>query len=193
VTWDLSSESETTLRQAAQNLARPVQTPKPRRRWFTKRRIAISLVFDLVIGSVAWHYLTESHPSAVAAAVEGTAKDAAHGDWTGVYSRLCSSDRAQMSESDLAEAGQGALLSLGELNHVTVTHVTSTDVALGPIHVPAATAAGQLVPVVGTPSPYTVTVVRELGGWKVCLSAGGYSSTALGVNVPLGAGQSPAL
>lgn len=98
-----------------------------------------------------------------------------------------------MSESDLAGAGQGALLSLGGLNHVTVTKVTSTHVALGPIHVPAATAAGELVPEIGPPSPYTVTVVRELGGWRVCLSAGGYSSTSLGVNVPLGAGQGPGL
>jgi hypothetical protein len=193
VTWDLSSESETTLHQAAHNLARPVQAPNKHRRWFTKRRVAIALTFDIVVGSIAWHYLTESHPSAVAAAVEGTAKDAAHNDWPGVYSRLCSSDRAQMSENDLAQAGQGALLALGELNHVTVTQVTSTHVALGPIHVPAATASGQLVPVVGTPSPYTVTVVREVGGWKVCLSAGGYSSAALGVNVPLGAGQGPGL
>jgi hypothetical protein len=151
------------------------------------------LTVDLVVGSIAWHYLTESHPSAVAAAVEGTAKDAAHGNWTAVYNRLCSSDRAQMSESDLASSGQAALLQLGGLNHVTVTGVTDTHVSLGPIHVPAATASGQLVPEFGTPSAYTVTVVREVGGWKVCLSAGGYSSTALGVNVPLGSGQSPAL
>jgi hypothetical protein len=151
------------------------------------------LAVDLVVGSVAWHYLTESHPSAVAAAVEGTAKDAGHNDWSAVYSRLCSTDRAQTSESDLASAGQGALLQLGGLNHVTVTQVTDTHVSLGPIHVPAATAAGELYPEIGVPTAYTVTVVRELGGWKVCLSAGGYSSAALGVNVPLGAGQSPAL
>jgi hypothetical protein len=193
VTWDISSPSESTLRQAAQNLARPVSAPPRRHRWLSKRRIAIFLAVDLVVGSVAWHYLTESHPSAVAAAVESTAKDAAQNDWTGVYSHLCSTDRAQMSESSLAQEGQGALLAIGGLNHVTVTNVTSTHVALGPIHVPAATVAGELVPEIGQPSPYTVTVVREVGGWKMCLSAGGYSSAALGVSVPLGAGQSPAL
>jgi hypothetical protein len=151
------------------------------------------LVVDLVVGSILWHYLTEAHPSAVAAAVDSTAKDAAHNDWAGVYSHLCSTDRAQMSESSLAQQGEGALLAIGGLNHVTVTNVTSTHVSLGPLHVPAATAAGELVPEIGTPSSYTVTVVRELGGWKMCLSAGGYSSTALGVKVPFGAGQSPAL
>jgi len=151
------------------------------------------LTVDLVVGSLAWHYLTESHPSAVASAVEGTANDAAHGDWNAVYQRLCSSDRAQMSEATLADEGQAALLQLGGLNHVTVTQVSDTHVSLGPIHVPAATATGQLVPRFGAASAYTVTVVREVGGWKVCLSAGGYSSAALGVNVPLGSGQSPAL
>jgi hypothetical protein len=181
------------LRDAANALVRPSRPAPKRRRWFTKRRIAIMLVVDLVVGSVAWHYLTEAHPSAVAAAIEATAHDAAHGDWNAAYGRLCSSDRAQTSEASFAQAGQAALLQLGGLNHVTVTSVTSTNVALGPIHVPAATASGQLVPELGTPSAYTVTVVRELGGWKVCLSAGGYSSAALDVNVPLGAGSSPAL
>jgi hypothetical protein len=46
--------------------------------------------------------------------------------------------------------------------------------------------AGQLVPVVGAPSAFTVVVVHELGGWRMCLSAGGYSSTAMGVDVPVG-------
>jgi hypothetical protein len=189
VTWDLSSEGTTGLHQAAYVLAHPTSVPPKRHRWLTKRRIAIMLTADLIVGSVAWHYLTEGHPSAVAAAVEAVGKDAAHNDWNAVYGRLCSTDRAQMSESDLAGAGEGALLQLGGLNHLTVTHVTSTHVALGPIHVPAATAAGQLVPRIGAPTAYTVTVVREVGGWKVCLSAGGYSSAALGVNEPLGSGS----
>jgi hypothetical protein len=193
VTWDLSAGRTTDLHQAARDLAHPPSTAPKRRRWFTKRRVAVVLAVDLVVGSVAWHYLTESPPSAVAAAVEATASDAAHNDWSGVYRRLCSSDRDQISQSALTQAGQLALFQLGGLNHVTVTKVTTAHVALGPIQLPAATAAGQLVPRLGAPSPYTVTVVRELGGWKVCLSAGGYSSAALGVSVPLGSGQSPAL
>jgi hypothetical protein len=57
---------------------------------------------------------------------------------------------------------------------------------VGPIHWPAAQVSGQLVPVVGAPSAYSVTVVHEIGGWRVCLSAGGYSSAAMNVDVPLG-------
>jgi hypothetical protein len=174
------------LRSAAAALARPVTTPPPRRRWLTKRRIAAVLIVDLVLGSVAWHYLTATHSSAVAAAVEQTGKDAAHNNWTGVYSDLCSSDRAQFSESELHDAGEAALLQIGELDHVTVTSVDPTSLPVGPLHWPAAVVSGQLVPVIGAPSAYTVTVVRELGGWHMCLSAGGYSSVAMGVNVPLG-------
>lgn len=189
MTWDLSAERTTDLYQAARDLAPPVSPPPKRRRWLTKRRIAMALTVDLLVGSLVFHYLTESHPSAVAAAVEGTARDAAHNDWTGVYGRLCSSDRAQMSESDLAQDGQGALLALDGLNHVTVTRVVSTHISVGPIPVPAATAYGQLYPEIGPPSPYSVTLIRSVDGWQVCLSAGGYSSAALGVNVPLGAAQ----
>lgn len=193
MTYDPSPEGVTQLRQAATALHRRTDPAPKRRRWLTKRRVAIMLVVDLLVGSLAWHYLTESHPSAVAAAVQATAHDAASNDWNAVYASLCSSDRAQIAESSIAQAGQAALLQLGGLHSVSVTQVTDTHVPLGPIHVPAAEVSGQLIPRLGTPSAYSVTVVREVSGWHVCLSAGGYSSTALGVNVPLGAGQGPAL
>jgi hypothetical protein len=166
-------------------LARPVAKPPRRRRWLTKRRVALALVVDLVIGTVAWHYLTATHPSAIAAAVESTANDAAHNNWTGVYDKLCSSDRDQTSEAEFGEVGRVAMLRIGELNHVTVTTVDPISVPVGPLQWPAAQVSGDLVPVIGVPSPYTVTVIRSLTGWQVCLSAGGYSSTALGVSVPL--------
>jgi hypothetical protein len=41
------------------------------------------------------------------------------------------------------------------------------------------------MPWFGVPSPYSVTAIRSITGWQVCLSAGGYSSTALHVSVPL--------
>jgi hypothetical protein len=144
------------------------------------------LAADLTLGTVGWHYLTRSHPAAEAAAVIVTAEAAAHNDWSGVYDDLCSSDHTQLSESELQTAGRGALLSTGGLDHVTVTSVHSVSLPVGPIHWPAAQVSGQLFPVVGTPSTYTVTVVREIGGWRMCLSAGGYSSSAMNVDVPLG-------
>jgi hypothetical protein len=144
------------------------------------------LVVDLTLGTVAVHYLTRSHPAAEAAAVVAAADAAAHNDWNGVYDDLCSSDRSQLSEGELQAAGRGALLSIGGLDHVTVSSVKSVTLPVGPIHWPAAQVSGQLIPVVGAPSDFTVTVVREIGGWRMCLSAGGYSSTAMNVAVPLG-------
>lgn len=150
------------------------------------------LVADLVLGSVGWHYLTKPHTGAVAAALEQTATDAGHNNWTAVYRELCRDDQAQISESDLAGEGHAALLSIGVLRRVTVASVRNVSQSVGPLDIPnAAQASGELIPVLGQPSAFTVTLVRELGGWHVCLSAGGYSSAALGASQPLGGGFTP--
>jgi hypothetical protein len=178
------------LRRAAAALGHQPREPR-RRRWpkaLTAKRIALLLVADLTLGTLAFHYLTRSHPAAEAAAVIAAADAAAHNDWNGVYDDLCSSDRTQLSEGELQTAGRGALLSIGGLDHVTVTSVHSVALPVGPIHWPAAQVSGQLIPVVGAPSTYTVTVIREIGGWRMCLSAGGYRSSAMNVDVPLANG-----
>jgi hypothetical protein len=177
------------LRDAAAALVKPPRKPpKPfrrRRRWLTKRRIALAIAVDLAVGTFAWHYVTATHPAAVAAAVEAAANDAAQDNWAGVYSKLCSSDRAQMSEAELAQGGQAALQQIGGLSHVTVASVDSVSIPVGPLHWPAAHVSGELIPLIGAPSPYSVTAIRSLTGWQVCFSAGGYSSTALQIGVPL--------
>lgn len=174
---------------------KPYQPPRRRRRWprwLTAKRLALILVADLVVGSVGWHYLTRSHPGAVAAALQRTASDAGHNRWDAVYHELCRNDQAQLSEADLASAGRAALLQLGELRGITVQSVRAVNQSLGPLDIPdAAQVSGLLDPVIGQPSAFTVTLVRELGGWHVCLSAGGYSSAALGVSQPLGGGFTP--
>jgi hypothetical protein len=176
---------------------RPYEPPRRKRwwpRWLTAKRLALILVADLVLGSIAWHYVHKwlaPQPGAVAKAMEQTASDAAHNNWTAVYNKLCSSDRAQVSEADLASAGRAELLALGELDHVTVTSVRSVSQSLGPINLPAAQVSGDIVPVIGRPSAYTMVLVHELSGWHVCLSAGGYSSAALHVSAPLGSGFTP--
>ncbi|MBV9486966.1 MAG: hypothetical protein JO246_13015, partial [Frankiaceae bacterium] len=103
--------------------------------------------------------------------------------------RLCTSDQRQFTETELHDAGRVALLSIGELDHVTVSAVKPVKLTVGVMRWPAEQVSGQLVPVIGQPSDYTVTVIQERGTWKMCLSAGGYSSTAMHVNVPLGSGS----
>jgi hypothetical protein len=191
VTSGPSLEGVDQIRQAAAYL-KPYQPPVRKRRWprwLTAKRLALIVVADLVLANVAWHYLTTSNPGAEAAAVQTVASAAAHNDWSSVYDHLCSSDRSQIAESALSGAGRGALVAIGELDHVTVTSVKSVTLPVGFVHWPAAQVAGLIVPVVGQPSSYSVTVVREVGGGRMCLSAGGFSSTAMGVDVPLRSGS----
>jgi hypothetical protein len=191
VTSGPSLEGVDRIRQAAAYLT-PYQPPVRKRRWpkwLTAKRLALILVADLIVANVAWHYLTKPHPGQAAGAVIAIGDAAAHNNWSAVYDRLCSSDRKQLDEAALSQAGRGALLSIGALDHVTVSSVRPVTLSVGVLHWPAETVSGQLVPVVGRPSDFTVTVIHEVGGWRVCLSAGGYSSQAMGVDVPLGNGQ----
>jgi hypothetical protein len=194
VTTGPSIEGKAQLQFAAAAL-KPYEPPRRRRRWprwLTAKRLALILVADLIVGSVGWHYLTKPHSGAVAAALQKTAHDASANNWDAVYGELCRNDQAQLTTSDLASVGHLALLQIGELRGITVTSVHNVSQALGPLDIPnAAQVSGQLVPVIGQPSGFTITLVRELGGWHVCLSAGGYSSAAMGVSQPLGSGFSP--
>lgn len=176
------------IRQAAAFL-KPYEPP-PRRtsRWpkalTFKRTIALVVVL-LVVGNVGIHYLLRSNPGAAKGAVLAAASAASHNDWSSVYDHLCTSDQQQISESELHDAGRAALLSIGELDHVTVTSERPITIPVGVLHFQAEQVSGQLVPVIGQPSTYSVTVLDERGSWRVCLSAGGYSSSAMQVNVPL--------
>jgi hypothetical protein len=156
-------------------------------KWLTWKRTVALVAVDLIAAHYAWHYLFTGNPGAARGALLTTMNDAAHHDWNAVYDSLCRSDRAQINEADLANAGNAALAQLGlGLDHATVTSVRPVKHSLGPLTEPQAEQlAGQLYPVVGQPSPYTVVVVHEIpGGWKVCMSAGGFSM--LGYTEPLG-------
>ncbi|MBV9872946.1 MAG: hypothetical protein JO214_20215 [Frankiaceae bacterium] len=187
-----SIEGVDRIRQAAAYL-KPYEPPKRRRSWWPKqltvKRTALLAVTLLIGGNVGWHYLTKDDPKAARGAVINTANAASHNDWSAVYERLCTSDQRQFTETELHDAGRVALLSIGELDHVTVSAVKPVKLTVGVMRWPAEQVSGQLVPVIGQPSDYTVTVIQERGTWKMCLSAGGYSSTAMHVNVPLGSGS----
>jgi hypothetical protein len=164
---------------------RPFHWPK----WLTWKRTVALVVVDLILASIGWHYLFTANPGAAKGAFFKTISAVEHRDWSAVYDSLCRSDRAQINESDLALEGNLALEQLGPagLDHATVTSVTPVSQSLGPLVEPqAAQLAGELYPVVGQPSPYKIVVVHEIpDGWRVCMSAGGFSM--LGYTAPLGA------
>jgi hypothetical protein len=194
-----SIQGRDTLGWAMAELVPKKTPPKPQKwwqkylKWWLKRPkvLVLFLIADLVLGSIGWHYLFASSPGAAKGAVNATLSDLSHRNWTGVYGSLCRDDRAQIDESDLAVEGDAALQQLGlGLASWTETSVTTVHQSLGPVNLPAVQVTGQLIPVTGAPSPFTVVVVHEVpGGWHVCMSAGGFSM--LGYTQPLGSGFTP--
>jgi hypothetical protein len=178
----------------------PKKKPPKRTRWWQRylkwwlkrpKRLALFLVADLIIGSIGWHYLFAASPGAAKGALNTTLSDLSHRNWSGVYASLCRDDRAQVNESDLAAEGDVALEQLGlGLDRWTEASSKTVHQSLGPVNLPAVQISGELFPLTGTPSPYTVVVVHEVpGGWHVCMSAGGFSM--LGYTEPLGTGVTP--
>ncbi|HVV75150.1 MAG TPA: hypothetical protein VHC43_03870 [Mycobacteriales bacterium] len=189
-----SIEGRDSLAYAASQL-KPYQVPVKKRRlrwprWLTWKRTVALLAVDVIFGPILWHHVFAANPGAVKGAVNHTLDDLEHHNWSGVYDSLCRNDRAQVDESDLAAAGDGALEQLGGgLARWTITSVTNIHQNLGPMNLPAAQVSGQLYPLAGSPSPFTVVVVHEIPeGWHICMSAGGFSM--LGYTEPLGSGFS---
>ena len=123
-----SIEGRDTLAWAMAELVPKAKPPKKRRwwwpKWMTWKRAVALVVLDIILGNIAWHYLFASHPGDVAKALQSTMSDVSHNHWDDVYNSLCRSDRAQISESELAGAGRAAMASIGFLDHATVTSVT---------------------------------------------------------------------
>ncbi|HWC35865.1 MAG TPA: hypothetical protein VG650_13695 [Mycobacteriales bacterium] len=159
-------------------------------KWLTWKRLVALLVLDLVLGHYAWNYIFAASPGAARGAVDRTLTDLSHHDWNGVYNSLCRDDRAQIDESDLAAAGTAALAQFGlGLARWTESSTRTVHQSLGPVNLPAVQVSGQVFPVTGGPSSYTVVAVHELSGWHVCMSAGGFSM--FGYTEPLGSGFTP--
>ncbi|HVT65758.1 MAG TPA: hypothetical protein VHD81_11435 [Mycobacteriales bacterium] len=186
-----SIEGRDALRYAMSELDTKKKEPKRRRfhwpKWLTWKRTVALVIVDLILAHFAWNWLMTVNQDAVTKAIQHTMTDASHHDWSGVYDSLCKADRAQVDEADLATAGDAAMAQLGlGLDHATVTSINKVDQSIGPIGTAeAAQVHGELVPVSGDAQPYSVVLVHEIpGGWKVCMSAGGFSM--LGYTEPLG-------
>lgn len=142
------------------------------------------MVLDVTVAVVAWHVLTAPGPSPQRAVTRAAAL-AESGEFAQLYSSLCPADRQRFSEAELSTAGRTALLALGGVSGVRITRVVPVPgPGLGVLRLAARRVFGELVPVVGAPSAFSVTVLDDPGGWQVCLSLGGYSSARLGIDVP---------
>lgn len=140
----------------------------------------------MVVGALLWH-LVGRHRDSPQRAVTRVAALAGQGDWTGVYHHLCSADHRRFTLADVASGGTAAMQLLHGLVGVRITDTRTVGVHLvGPLSLPAEQVTGRLVPPLGPTVDFHVTTVREVSGWAVCLSVGGYGSAALGVDVPVG-------
>lgn len=175
---------------AAAAALRPYTPPPPRRRGLLRRlgwKWALAFVVaDLLVGSLLWH-VVDRHQDSPVTAVTRVADLAGRGDWAAVYDHLCTADHRQFSASDVASGGSAALQLLHGFAGVRIGAAHAVSVHLiGPFALPAEEVSGQLVPQLGPPVDFHVTTVREVTGWRLCLSVGGYGAPAFGVDVPLG-------
>lgn len=171
---------------AARDLQRqPIPSQRRRTRRPSWRLLAVFAAVDLVVGSVVWR-LVSSHQDSPVKAVTRVADLAGRGDWAGVYGHLCSADRRHFGAADVAAGGSASLQMVHGLAGVRITETRMVTVhLLGPLSLPAQQVSGRLVPPFGPTFDFHVTTVREVTGWKLCLSVGGYGSSAFGVDVPL--------
>lgn len=163
--------------------------PGPARRppWWRRhlRWIVLALVADVVVGTLLFRWLRDEKATPERAVQQAVAR--VHDrDWKGLRDSLCAPDRARYGEAEIAQAGQAALLVLRGVDRFEVARVvTLPDITLlGPVALPARRVEGTVIASLGPPSEAHVTVVHEVTTWRVCLSAGGYGVTALGVDVP---------
>ena len=148
------------------------------------------MAVDAVAGLVLLRWIAGRQDSPTAAVTRAAAL-AAHGDWAGLHARLCRPDQARITPADLADTGRAALLTLRGLDRAEVTSVTDITLpvdlpVVGVVGLPARQVRGHLLASLGPPSDFAVVAVREAAGWRVCLSVGGYASSGLGVDVPVG-------
>lgn len=160
--------------------------PRRLRRWLRPRWILAFVVVDIVVASLLWHILSRQGDSPVQA-VQRAATLAGRGDWAGVYDHLCTADHEHFTEAEVAAGGSDALQLLHGFAGVRITDTRATQVhVIGPLGLPAEEVSGRLLPQLGPAVDFHVTTLREISGWKLCLSIGGYGAPALGVDVPLG-------
>ncbi|MCU1588507.1 MAG: hypothetical protein JWN31_2000 [Frankiales bacterium] len=165
----------------------PVHGVKPPRPPFYLqwRFIALGVAVLLLISFMLYRSMStaEDSPKAAASRVIELFLDQKYSQ---MRTKLCRADRAQVGANDLETAGRSGGDLLKTLDKPQVESVT--DVALQGSYagVQAKQVAGLITPIVGAGTTFHVVTVNEDGGWRVCLSAGGYGLGAFNLDVPIG-------
>lgn len=163
----------------------PVYGEKPPAKPFFLRRWAIvALVATAFVASTVIYrglHSAEDSPEAAATRVIELFLDQ---DYRQMRSKLCREDRARVGTNDLESAGLSAGNLLKALREPVIDSVTPVTLAAGYAGVEARQVSGRIIGLSST--SFQVVTVKEQGGWRVCLSPGGYALAALNLEVPLG-------
>lgn len=165
----------------------PVYGAKAKRKPFYEQRryLALAVVLGLLAAYLI-HRATATAEQTPQAAATRVIELFLAGDYHQMRSKLCRDDRAQVGSNDLETAGQSAgplLQTLDKPQIASVTDVTLTGSYAG---LQAKQVSGTITGKIGAGTSFKVVTVHESGGWRVCLTPGGYALGALNLDVPIG-------
>jgi len=165
----------------------PVYGEKPPPPPFYRRPRFVAL---LIVGTLALSFtvfrLTSSAGNTPEAAATRVIELFLDEEYAELRTKLCSADRSQVGANDLETAGRTAgplLRTYDKPDQMTVSDVVLQGSFAGK---QAKQVSGRILAKVGNGSAFKVVTVNERGGWRVCLSPGGYALTAFNLDVPIG-------
>lgn len=159
---------------------------KPDKPVYLRRRfVAVFLLAALAL-SYAVNRLTNSAEDSPAAAATEVVELLLAEDYAQLRSKLCRADREQVGTNDLESAGQSAGSVLRTLDGLTVTTVSDVRLIGQYAGLRAQQVTGRINAKIGSGTDFHVVTVNESGGWRVCLSPGGYGLDAFDLDVPIG-------
>jgi len=164
--------------------------PPPAPLYLQWRFIALAVAVLLVISYVLHRTLSpaEDSPTAAASRVIELFLDQQYAE---MRSKLCKEDRGQVGANDLERAGASGGDLLKTLDKAQVERVTDISLTGSYAGVEAKQVFGLITPIVGAGTTFHVVTINEDGGWRVCLSPGGYGLDALNVDVAVGGDLEP--
>ena len=163
----------------------------PAKPFYQQRRYFALVVVVGVLASILVNRMRSAPEQSPQAAATRAVTLFLAADYGKLRGSLCKEDRSQVATNDLETAGRSAGPLLKALDHPTVDRVTDVTLAGSYAGVPAKQVSGSITAKVGAGTTFTVVTVHEGGGWRVCLSPGGYALGALDLAVPLGGDPAP--
>lgn len=164
----------------------PVYGQKPKRKPFYRHSAFIGLVVIVALVAGILLRLRSGASDTPQAATTRVITLFLKGDYTGMRRALCREDRDQVGTNDLETAGRNAGPLLTNLDRPVISTVTDVTLTGDFAGVRAKQVAGTITAKIGAGTTFKVVTIQQSGGWRVCLTPGGYSLSAVNLDVPIG-------